>query len=154
LKHFRAALELDKAVNHAFDLDQGKVEGRLGIGETDGTAEVAAAGYFDESQAGMLSVLRAKAAVLRTPSDHLCAEPKRFLAGLIERQRLEIHCCVRTQQHLVLAVAGTFFTQDDSVIADDYVGRQGAKTLRANAQGAFYYLALFAGLYIQAAPPE
>ena len=101
----------------------------------------------------MLSVFRAKAAVLRTPSFCFCAETKWLLPGFVEREGIKIHPRIRTQQHLKLAVSRTLFSQENKVIVYYDSGIYGKETLGANAPGGFNYCVLGSGWYFYDAPP-
>ena len=77
------AFELYEAVQHPLDLCEGQAEAGLGVGEADGTVQIAVAVDFDEAEAGVLLVLRTQAAVFRASVDDLCAVSQRRGPGLL-----------------------------------------------------------------------
>jgi hypothetical protein len=76
-------------VEYRFDLIQREIIARAGIGHRSGigkasaTGQVAAAGDLDEADAGVLLVLGAEAAVVRTPSFNSGRKPVRDRAWLV-----------------------------------------------------------------------
>ena len=88
------------------------------VSKADGAIQVATASDLDETQAGMLFVLRAKAAISWAPVHHICAESEGELARLVVGQGIEIHLGVGTHQRLEPAVSRTPFSHDDSAVCD------------------------------------
>ena len=65
LYHFGVAFGSDKVIQNAFDLRQRQVEARTCVGKTQRAIHVTGAVDFDDSQAGVLLMIRAKSAVVR-----------------------------------------------------------------------------------------
>ncbi|MFN8557897.1 MAG: hypothetical protein U0531_11330 [Dehalococcoidia bacterium] len=70
LHHVRLTFELDEAVEHPLHLRHGERKAVLGVGEADRTVEVADAVDLNQAEAGVLLVIGAKAAVMRTTVRH------------------------------------------------------------------------------------
>src|SRR5918992_5702982 len=87
LDHLRLSLQFKLAVKHPLHFLKGKGETFSSVGKADRAIQVAAGIYFNESQAGMLFMLRAQAAVQGTSLLYLGTELEGHSTGLVKGRR-------------------------------------------------------------------
>jgi hypothetical protein len=100
LDYLWLSLQFKEPIQHPLYFLQGKGETFSSVGEADRAIQVTAGIYLNESQAGMLFMLRAQAAVLGTPLFYLGAELEGQRARLVEGRRSYIHLGVGADQPL------------------------------------------------------
>src|SRR5215467_12859794 len=84
LDHFWIALCLYQVIQNALNFFECQVEARTSIGETERAIHITGAVHFNNAQAGVLLVIRAKATVVRTPPVYFRGIGQRDGAWLVE----------------------------------------------------------------------
>jgi len=109
----------------------------MGISETGGTSQVATAGDLDNTDTGMLLVLRAQAAIVRAAL--LDGGGKVIGNGprLVVFERVQVPVGVRGDQRLVPAVLRAVLAHNDGPVADEHLGVYDLATFRAQAARDF-----------------
>ena len=84
LHNFRITLQFNEPVEHALYFGERQAEAVLRVSKANRAIQIAVAVYFNQRQAGVLLVLRAKAAVQRTSVFHFSTKFERNRARLVE----------------------------------------------------------------------
>jgi len=108
---------------------------RARIVVADGSGQIAAIGDFDQCQAGMLFMIGAQSAVVRTPLPDRRVELLRHLARLVKLRATAVILRVGRDQHLLPAMLRTPFLQVNVVPLDQHLRFDIAKPDRADAVG-------------------
>src|ERR671937_165023 len=90
---------------------------RSRLREADRTVQVAGGVDLDDSEAGVLCVLGADAAIVRTASSHLGLPLERALAGLAEALDLQVAPGVAVDDRFKRSVVGAPAAQDHPALA-------------------------------------
>ena len=104
-----------------------------GVGEADRAIKVAVGVHLDESDAGVLLVVWAQAAVERATLYHFRLGLERQRARLVEPQRIEVHLGIAVEQGLELAVLPAAFAHEHRVVPNVHLGVDHPLADRADA---------------------
>ena len=137
LDDLRAALSLNETVQHEFHLVHGQTVSHARIGETDGTVEVAGRVDLNQGQAHVLFVLGAEAAVQGAAVLDLGAEFQRYVARLVEFDRVHVHLGVGADDAGETAVGWAPFAHQDLVFFDDDLRIDHRFALETDVAGQF-----------------
>jgi hypothetical protein len=131
------SFSLNESVQHEFNLFHGQAKPNSGIGKTNGAVEVAARVDLNQSQADVLFVFRAEAAVQGATVYDLCAVLQGQGAGFIELHRVHVHLGVGTDNASEPPVGWTPFTHQHLVFFDQYLGIDHRFAFRTDAARQF-----------------
>ena len=123
----------DVIVEQLFHLFERQAESRRRIGEAKRTIHVAGAVDLDDAEAGMLLMVRAQTAIMRTAALDLCAICQGNRAGLVvgRERRVGLGVCVNERRKG--SAVGTALAHVDFVVAQENLGVDHPAAVRTDA---------------------
>ncbi len=133
LNDFRRALRSNEVVQHLFNFFHGEVEAWPSFGKTERAIHVADAVHFDDAEAGVLLVVGAQAAVVRTTIVNFGAIGQRNGAGFVVFAKGRVRFRVGVNKRLERSALRAALAHVNLVVAQNDLCVDDFSAVRANA---------------------